>query len=808
MKQTTDGCIHMERHRRNHNLFLFISFGILSLQRNTTPSCESFTVRIPWRTSLKRYYGQKEQSLPSPLSYSTLFVVAVGGRPSKVILPEIRHRSETVCLSCTPAATYTSTTNRHHKKNPQANTSPSITNNNNNNGDDNNNSIKHGHDEIDVDNHTTHFTIEAIRNISLSLDKDDVMRLPSDERYRYRIKQLLEYNTTFGTLDVPYNYKNDIQFAKWVQSQRYEYRLLKCHKVGVKSYLTSERVRLLDSIGFPWNDYSRTEQEGLSNRWMSNWDVLKEYKQENGHVRVPEHCVYKGVKLGIWVKNQRRNAKIRPEDYRTKVRMEKLKELGFIWDTNDMGDTVYNATWMNRYEQVKTFYEKHGHLNVPKEETELALWIRTQRNLKQQLQDHDVNERKGSNGNNMPRQYLMERIQLLNHINFDWDGMKAIERERNNIWWKRYDELCRFHEYYGHTNIATVVKMGKQATNTSVVSECHVLEDIDLNRLHRWTKTQRVRYKQFQQCLSSNEDNDDDVNKIKSINQEKINALTQLGFVWDQREELWQSKFQQLKRFGEIHKHFNIPTTNISSSAFDDLLLADLKNCTDIKDREVYMQDIIDLGKWAHGQRFKLRKYKRGEQLSSRTKEHMRLLDEISFYNDTMGVHSASPEEKKLLWDTYFSALQEFQEQNGHCHVPFSQDDNSDQRHLHEWTTIQRRRFRSVIKRLENNRRVSQVDRNRLDSLKKIGFIFNIHDYKFEAGLSRLKEFYTKFGHSKVCPNETGADPHLYTFVRRQRHLYREREKGHINSLSDERIEKLARLDFVWNPRNSSEAEL
>jgi Helicase associated domain. len=477
-------------------------------------------------------------------------------------------------------------------------------------------------------------TIETIRNITLSLNKDQVMRLPSDERYRYRIKQLLEYNNTFGTLDVPYNYKDDIQFAKWVQSQRYEYRLLRCKKVGVKSYLTPERVKLLDSIGFPWNDFRGTEQEGLSNRWMSNWNVLNEYKQEYGHVRVPENCVYRDVKLGIWVKNQRRYAKIYAKECRTQQRIEKLKELGFIWDTSQVGDTVYNATWMNRYEQVKDFYETHGHFCVPKTQRELALWMRTQRTMKQQLED-DPSSKGDVYGTS--RQYLKERIQLLNDINFDWDGMKAIERQRNQIWWQRYHELCRFHKYYGHTNTAAVVKLTQNATST-IPNFCVAHHDIDLNRLHRWTKTQRVRYKEFRRLLLTS---DDAHERIKSINQDKIDALARLGFVWDQREELWQSKFQKLKRFGEIHKHFNVPTS-MSSPAFDELLatVMDLKNVTTDKDREAYMKEMVHLGKWAYAQRFKFRKYKRGERLSFRTEQHMQLLEEISFCNnDTMVDH-------------------------------------------------------------------------------------------------------------------------------------------------------------------------
>jgi hypothetical protein len=633
--------------------------------------------------------------------------------------------------------------------------------------------------------------IKAIRKIPLSLSKDDVMRLPSEQRYRYRIKQLLDYNETFGTLDVPYNYQNDTQLAKWVQSQRYEYRLLRSNKEGVKSYLTPQRVELLDAIGFPWNDIGMTEQQGLSNRWMSYWQLLHDYKQENGHVRIPEKCVYRDVKLGIWVKNQRRKAKSQPDDCRTKIRIQKLNELGFIWDTQEMGDTIYNATWMSRYEELKRFYEENGHFCIPRENIELMQWVRMQGTLQQQWKTCcNVNGNVG-NTSAMPRQYLMERIQLLKAINFDWDAKRSRERRRNDLWWERFEELRLFYEYYGHTNIANVVRSGKNNTDWNTLPRS--LARIHLKRLHRWTKTQRLRYKQLQRYGQI---------KVKSINHDKIKALTELGFVWDHREELWQSKFQQLIEFGKTYNHFNIPTIH-SASAFEGILDPEKHDSDDM--REEFMHNITNLGKWAQAQRNKFRRFKRGDALSSRTEKHMRQLDEISFPNDSQSSHDSitSPEEKNLQWDKYFLALQEFQRQNGHCFVPFLEDNgenNQQQRLLYDWVTVQRRKFRTVLKRLENDQSVSEIDLHRLERLKKIGFIFNVHDFRFESGLGRLEKFYAKFGHTKVCPSYT-VDPHLYTFVRRQRHLYRERAKGIANSLCDERMKKLSRLDFLWNPR-------
>mmetsp|Transcript_4317 Transcript_4317/g.6059 ORF Transcript_4317/g.6059 Transcript_4317/m.6059 type:complete len:97 (-) Transcript_4317:29-319(-) len=85
---------------------------------------------------------------------------------------------------------------------------------------------------------------------------------------------------------------------------------------------------------------------------------------------------------------------------------------------------------------------------------------------------------------------------------------------------------------------------------------------------------------------------------------------------------------------------------------------------------------------------------------------------------------------------------------------------------------------------------IPAIDLEQLERLEAIEFVFNIHDYKFETNLERYRK----------DPN----DPHLYTFVRRQRELYRAQQCGirqTYASLSQERIDKLNGIGFVWVPR-------
>ena len=645
-------------------------------------------------------------------------------------------------------------------------------------------------------------TIQAIDSISLSLNKHQVMQLPANERYQYRIRQLMQFNATYGTFDLPYNYPNDTQLAKWAQSQRYEYTLYQKRKIGVKSFLTKERRQLLDYVGFPWNT---TDKEGLTKRWMANFSILKEYKRLYSHVRVPENfiCVDENlpdkeqvsVNLGVWVKNQRRNARIRPNDSKTRLRIEKLNEVGFIWDTKDEGNTIYDATWMRRYEELKQFRKERGNLHVPMNESReydsLALWVRSQRSLYRQHNAFISHTSTDCTCNT-------KRIDLLNDIGFAWNGKTSLEQRRNEAWWDRFAELRVFYDAFGHLDIGTVNRGYCNGEGNNDAS--NTLNDrVDYNKLHRWTKTQRVRYKEWKQSNGTN----------MCLNRDKIKAMTELGFVWDKREERWQTQFQQLKAFGEKHSHYNVPTTIPSS---DIALSYGQQQEGALSNQEDFWNQMTELGRWTRGQRVLFRKYKRGDNVSDRSRDLMQQLDDLGFLDletSTCSEESisaaigASPEEKKNIWDRYFVKLIAFQKKHGHCFISYrSDEDDMEQKRLYEWVAIQRRRYRIIVKKTNHGRSVAGIDLERFDKLKKLDFIFNVHEYKFQYNLNKLKEFHSRFGHSKVSPSHQG-DSRLYNFVGRQRYLYRERMlKGEKNSLCDERIEKLSQLDFVWSPRN------
>jgi len=94
--------------------------------------------------------------------------------------------------------------------------------------------------------------------------------------WRTRYESLLEYMKEHGDCNVPLNYPADPALGRWVVMQRTQKRYM---DEGNKSYMTPERVKLLEDIGFNWQQRAAV--------WEVRLSELQEYKAEHGDCNVP-----------------------------------------------------------------------------------------------------------------------------------------------------------------------------------------------------------------------------------------------------------------------------------------------------------------------------------------------------------------------------------------------------------------------------------------------------------------------------------------------------------------------------------------
>lgn len=95
--------------------------------------------------------------------------------------------------------------------------------------------------------------------------------------------------------------------------------------------------------------------------------------------------------------------------------------------------------WDHQYEELKAFKEKNGHCRVtPKANKSLATWLSSQRRLRRKYQKTDK---------------TLARLSKLEALGVDWDPKTS---RANEEWKKRYEELKRFKEDYGHCDVVFV----------------------------------------------------------------------------------------------------------------------------------------------------------------------------------------------------------------------------------------------------------------------------------------------------------------------------------------------------------------
>lgn len=152
----------------------------------------------------------------------------------------------------------------------------------------------------------------------------------------------ITYYETFGNLLIPNYYitEDGCSLGKWIASQRRRLRMKRISQL---------EIQMLDRIGMVWN----VKKQALE-QWIN---AARSYYHNYGHLNVPvDYKTKYGQALGCWLSNQRSNYKagiINPEVENT------LLQLDGSWNYNDSG-------WEYMFGQAKEYFEKNGHLLVPK----------------------------------------------------------------------------------------------------------------------------------------------------------------------------------------------------------------------------------------------------------------------------------------------------------------------------------------------------------------------------------------------------------------------------------------------------------
>ena len=310
----------------------------------------------------------------------------------------------------------------------------------------------------------------------------------------------------------------------------------------------------------PWGDVDKLIRSGFFNkneeRWLANFHRLMIFKEVMGHTRVPARW-NKNPELSRWVHGHR-SPKSKTPDYFRRM----LDAIGFEWKLRDRSP---NTAWDHRYAQLVAYRQRFGDCDVPAkwaEDKALGSWVSTQRLNKTMLTD--------------------AHIKKLDKLGFDWDIL-------GNRWNQRYKELVRFHAEHGHSQVP--IRYQKNPSLALWVANIrHRPQSQTKERLRKlkalgfhwepFAETWEEHYQSLEKYAKRYDDTlvpakwsknptlggwvvgQRQARKFGKLDEDKIQRLDELGFVWDVVEWQWEQRFAELKAFKERFGHCRVPAKN------------------------------------------------------------------------------------------------------------------------------------------------------------------------------------------------------------------------------------------------------
>jgi hypothetical protein len=164
------------------------------------------------------------------------------------------------------------------------------------------NSSKRTQDLVDLDQRAQPKS-KSLRTVLPQMDEYPTLRFRHFQADQWDLKfyELLDWKKEHGHCNAPYAYPANPPLARWVNRQRYQYKLFKNERTRTASTMTDQRVKALEKAGFVWDAHGMAWDERLKD--------LQQYLEEHGDCNVPTHYM-PNQKLATWVKCQRRQYKL------------------------------------------------------------------------------------------------------------------------------------------------------------------------------------------------------------------------------------------------------------------------------------------------------------------------------------------------------------------------------------------------------------------------------------------------------------------------------------------------------------------
>lgn len=150
-------------------------------------------------------------------------------------------------------------------------------------------------------------------------------------------------------------------------------------------------------------------------------------------------------------------------------------------------------------------------------------------------------------------------------------------------------------------------------------------------------------------------------------------------------------------------------------------------------------------------------------------------------------------------WNRFFSLLEDYKKTHGHILVPRLCEVPG----LGDWVTDQRRQYKAM-----KQGQAAQLSNERKLKLESLGFIWQVRNRpEWDHRYSELLEYKEKNGNCKV-PQHYKENKALGKWVAKQREQFKLLKHGKHSFLTEDRLEKLNAVGFVWQVRSGIDSDI
>ena len=546
--------------------------------------------------------------------------------------------------------------------------------------------------------------------------------LNEEAKWQSKLELLRQYKQENGHCRVPQSYEIDgVKLGSWLSHQRVAY---KKHSEGKPSRITQERIDQLEAVGLDFND---TKQKRDEAQWQSKLELLRQYREQHGHCRVPQRYEINGVKLGNWLSHQRvaykKHSEGKPARKITQERIDQLTAVGL--DFNDTQQKRNEAQWQSKLELLRQYREQNGHCRVPRsyeiDGVKLGIWLNNQR---QEYRKHIEGK---------PAYITQERINELTAIGVKWcpEKSKKIEEDRLSV-----DE-------YSYGRMPTMARRSSRTTRNPP-SDRHS---------SAITNTSSASHP----CSGRQQSSQPKSRRLNSGSRKAVALQQKLGFEKDDERLVFSGRFQEEESAARscLLSHWRAPLENRVTRSKGGSRTA--TNTTAIAIRHLRKRAAPTIGQSTNTvperksprlncgkrkrippERLVLDPMKNQATVTNQTLAKVKAPDGKTSHSVTRRSskrvvgecpqatnHPAVESRAKATatdtqWDEHFERLVEFKWNHGHCRVPvdFCVDDSY---HLGQWV---------VVQRLQHNRlmdgRPSSITADQVERLNAIDFVWKV----------------------------------------------------------------------------------